>query len=261
MKRGRRLCLNQAPYRRAGQTSSRAKASEPPEWPLFDGDFVNFESFSSRLSAVVSALEGELSQLSLITLIGNNCLPDTVASQLCNDYAHGELDCPLTVAQFMEQIFDHVRSCPTAHYQVLRRVSSWKEVESGDESAELVLITDFLNLYELCVYYNVDEAFLKFSVLERFAPKVPLELLNEMQDVIGDDVDDEFVPEKVIQFLKVRKKHLLDGQAGKEVKAKERKQEKTKEQDERDRIIAGRITRQMSIGKRPGVLCVLLSSL
>ena len=74
-----------------------------------------------------------------------------------------ELDCPLTVAQFMEQIFDHVRSYPTAYYQVLnRRVSSWKEVESGDESAELVLITDFLNLYELCVYYGVDEAFLKF---------------------------------------------------------------------------------------------------
>ena len=78
-----------------------------------------------------------------------------------------------------------------------------------------------------------------------------MELLNEMQDVIGDDVDDEFVPEKVVQFLKVRKKHLLDGQAGREVKAKERKLERTKEQDERDRIIAGRITRQMSIGKRP----------
>ena len=77
-----------------------------------------------------------------------------------------------------------------------------------------------------------------------------MELLNEMQDVIGDDVDDDVVPERVVQFLKVRKKHLLDGQAGKEVKAKERKQQRTKEQDERDRIVAGRITQQMSIGKR-----------
>ena len=105
----------------------------------------------------------------------------------------------------MEQIFDHVRNPSNARYGVNRRVSGWKEVESGDESAELVLITDFLNLYELCVYYGIDDAFLRFKVLERFAPKVPLELLNEMQDVIGDDVDDEFVPEKVVQFLKVRK--------------------------------------------------------
>ena len=124
MKRGRRLCPNQAPHRRAGQTSSRAKAPEPPEWPLFDGDFVNFESFSSRLSAVVSALEGELSQLSLVTLIGKNCLPEWLSDQLCAYYAHGDLDCPLTVAQFMEQIFDHVRSPSNARYGVNRRVSN-----------------------------------------------------------------------------------------------------------------------------------------
>ena len=92
-------------------------------------------------------------------------------------------------------------------------------------------------------------------------PKVPLELLDEMQNVIGDDVDDDVVPARVVEFLKVRKKHLLDGQAGREVKAKERKQQRTKEQDERDRIVAGRVTREMSIGKRsvtPRRLSVLL---
>ena len=169
MKRDRRLRPSQAPYRRAGQTSSRARVPEPPEWPLFDGDFFNFDSFSSRLSAVVSALEGEQSQLSLISLIGKNCLPKSISENLCSEYLRGELDCPLTVEQFMAQIFDYVRDPHRAYYAVLWRVSHWKEVESGDESAELVLITDFLNLYELCVYYGADDAFLRFEVLLRFA--------------------------------------------------------------------------------------------
>ena len=251
MKRGRHLRPNQAPYRRAGQTSSKAKVPEPPEWPLFDGDFFNYDSFSSRLSAVISALEGELSQLSLVSLIGKNCLPESMSENLCSEYLRGELECPLTVDQFMGQILDYVRSPSRAYHAVLWRISRWKEVEFGDESAELVLITDFLNLYELCVYYGADDAFLRFDVLERFAPKVPLELLDEMQNIIGNDVDDDVVPARVVEFLKVRKKHLLDGQAGREVKVKERKQQRTQEQDERDRIIAGRITREMSIGNRP----------
>ena len=66
---------------------------------------------------------------------------------------------------------------------ILEKVQSWDQIESGNELAELDLITKFLDFYELSVYYDVDKS---------FAPKITSELLDEMQAAIGNDVVEDF---------------------------------------------------------------------
>ena len=54
----------------------------------------------------------------------------------------------------------------------------------------------------MTIYYQVDEAFLSFKVLEAFASKITNDMLGEWHSYIGDDVSDEILPELVIQFLR-----------------------------------------------------------
>ena len=60
----------------------------------------------------------------------------------------------------------------------------------------------------MTVYYQVDEAFLSFKVLEAFASKITNDMLGEWHSYIGDDVTDEILPELVIQFLRTRPQRI-----------------------------------------------------
>ena len=115
-----------------------------------------------------------------------------LSDQLCSKYRHDDMECPVTVNQYTQQIFDLVRESHLAWRFILEKVQSWDQIESGNELAELDLITKFLDFYELSVYYDVDKMFLKFEVLKSLAPKITSELLDEMQAAIGNDVDEDF---------------------------------------------------------------------
>ena len=115
------------------------------------------------LVILVSALEGELSQMSLIGKISENCLPMWLSDQLCSKYRHDDMECPVTVNQYTQQMFDLVRESHLAWRFILEKVQSWDQIESGNELAELDLITRFLDFYELSVYYDVDKIFLNLK--------------------------------------------------------------------------------------------------
>ena len=57
-------------------------------------------------------------------------------------------------------------------------------------------------------YYQVEEAFLSFRVLEAFASKITNDMLCEWHSHIGDNISDECLPELVIQFLKIRPRRM-----------------------------------------------------
>ena len=89
-----------------------------------------------------------------------------------------------------------------------KQIESWDPVPSGDDQAESDLVDKFLDLYELTTYYQVEEAFLSFKVLEAFASKITNDMLCEWHSHIGDNVSDELLPELVIQFLRIRPRRI-----------------------------------------------------
>ena len=84
---------------------------------------------------------------------------------------------------------------------IVKQIESWHPVQSGDDQAESDLVDKFLDLYELTSYYQVEEAFLSFRVLEAFASKITNDMLCEWHSHIGDNVSDEHLPEMVIQLI------------------------------------------------------------
>ena len=91
---------------------------------------------------------------------------------------------------------------------IVKQIESWDPVQSGDDRAESDLVDKFLDLYELTSYYQVEEAFLLFRVLEAFASKITNDMLCEWHSHIGDNVSDECLPELVIQFLRIRPRRI-----------------------------------------------------
>ena len=91
---------------------------------------------------------------------------------------------------------------------IVKQIESWDPVQSGDDQAESDLVDKFLDLYELTSYYQVEEAFLSFRVLEAFASKITNDMLCEWHSHIGDNISDECLPELVIQFLKIRPRRM-----------------------------------------------------
>ncbi len=77
----------------------------------------------------------------------------------------------------------------------------WDPVPSGDDQAESDLVEKCLDLYELTSYYQVEEAFLSFKMLEAFASKITNDMLCEWHSHIGDNVSDELLPEMVFSSL------------------------------------------------------------
>ena len=73
------------------------------------------------------------------------------------------------VAQDPERALDHI----------VKQIKSWNPVLPGDDQAESDLVDKFLDLYELTSYYQVEEAFLSFRVLEAFASKITNDMLCE----------------------------------------------------------------------------------
>ena len=71
------------------------------------------------------------------------------------------------------------------------------------------LVEKFLDLYELTSYYQVEEAFLSFRVLEAFASKITNDMLCEWHSHIGHNVSDKCLPEKVVQFLRIRPRRIF----------------------------------------------------
>ena len=88
------------------------------------------------------------------------------------------------VAQDPKQLLDHI----------VKEVESWDLVQSGDNQAESDLVEKFQDLYELTSYYQVEEAFLSFRVLEAFASKITNDMLCEWHSHFGDYVSDECLP-------------------------------------------------------------------
>ena len=75
----------------------------------------------------------------------------------------------------------------------------------------LQLISDFLDLYQLSEYYGVDDAFLSFRVLEEFAVKITNSMIQDMQDMIGTEIEDDQLPMRVVQYFRLRQKVLESG--------------------------------------------------
>ena len=103
------------------------------------------------------------------------------------------------VAQDPKQALDHI----------VKEVESWDLVQSGDNQAESDLVEKFQDLYELTSYYQVEEAFLSFRVLEAFASKITNDMLCEWHSHIGHNVSDKCLPEKVVQFLRIRPRRIF----------------------------------------------------
>ena len=179
-----------------------------PDWPWFDGYILNFPSFSARLSSFINAHNGRWPDHLLTGLIISRCLPHWLSDKLADLYQFGEMESPDDVQELTNQIFEASQDPKRALDYIVKQIGGWNLAPSGDDEADLDLADKFLDLYELTVYYQVDEAFLSFKVLEAFASKVTNDMLGEWHSYIGDDVTDEILPELVIQFLRTRPRRI-----------------------------------------------------
>ena len=179
-----------------------------PDWPWFDGYVLNFPAFSARLSSFINAHDGRWPDHLLTGLIISRCLPHWLSDKLADLYQYGEMESPDNVQELCNQIFEASQDPKRALDYIVKQVGGWDPAPSGDDEADSNLADKFLDLYELTVYYQIDEAFLSFKVLEAFASKVTTDMLGEWHSCIGDDVTDEILPELVLQFLRTRPRRI-----------------------------------------------------
>ena len=140
----------------------------------------------------------------LTGLVLSRCVPHWLSDKLADLYQWGELECPASVGELSQHIFEVAQDPKRALGHTVKEIESWDQVQSGNDQAELELVDKFLDLYELTSYYQVYEAFLSFKVLEAFASKITNDMLCEWHYHIGDNVSDEQLLEKLIQFLRSR---------------------------------------------------------
>ena len=100
------------------------------------------------------------------------------------------LDLPSSTEELLEQVFQIICRPQIAQPYIVKRIQDWDPVPHGDVKAELRLISDYLDLYQLSDYYGIDNAFLTFKVLEEFAVKVTDSMIQDMQGVIGSEIED-----------------------------------------------------------------------
>ena len=103
--------------------------------------------------------------------------------------------------ELSSHIFEAAQDPKRALDHIVKQIESWDPVPSGDDQAESDLVDKFLDLYELTSYYQVEEAFLSFKMLEAFASKITNDMLCEWHSHIGDNVSDELLPEMVFSSL------------------------------------------------------------
>ena len=133
-----------------------------PDWPWFDGNVLDFPSFSARLSSFVTAHNGRWPDHILTGLIISQCLPHWLSDKLADLYQWGELESPTCVQELSSHIFEAAQDPKRALDHIVKQIESWDTVQSGDDQAESDLVDKFLDLYELTSYYQVEEAFLSF---------------------------------------------------------------------------------------------------
>ena len=145
----------------------------------------------------------------IVTNISRKCLPVWLVNLLCTDYVSGALDLPSSTEELLEQVFQIICRPQVAQPYIVKRIQDWDPVPQGDAKAELRLISNYLDLYQLSDYYGIDDAFLTFKVLEEFAVKVTDSTIQDMQGVIGSEIEDTRLPGKVVQYLRLRQKVLV----------------------------------------------------
>ena len=119
-----------------------------------------------------------------------------LSDKLADLYQWGELESLTCVHELSNHIFEVAQDPKQALDHIVKEVESWDLVQSGDNQAESDLVEKFQDLYELTSYYQVEEAFLSFRVLEAFASKITNDMLCEWHSHIGDNISDECLPEK-----------------------------------------------------------------
>ena len=131
-----------------------------------------------------------------------------LSDKLADLYQWGELESPADVQELSNHIFEAAQDPKRALDHIVKQIEGWDPVQSGDDQAESDLVDKFLDLYELTSYFQVEEAFLSFRVLEAFASKITNDMLCDWHSHIGDNVSDECLPEMVIQFLRIRPRRM-----------------------------------------------------
>ena len=162
-----------------------------PDWPWFDGNVLDFPSFSARLSSFITTHAGRWPYHILTGLVLSHCLPHWLSDKLADLYQWGELESPTCIHELSNHIFEAAQDPKGALDHIVKEVESWDPIQSGDDRAESDLVEKFLDLYELTSYYQVEEAFLSFRVLEAFASKITNDMLCERHSHIRDNVSDE----------------------------------------------------------------------
>ena len=137
-------------------------------------------------------------------LVLSHCVPHWLSNKLADLYQWGELECLTSICELSQHIFEVAQDPKQALDHIVKEIESWDLIQPDHDQAESKLVDKFLDLYELTSYYQVDEAFLSFKVLEAFASKITNDMLCEWHYHIGDNVSNEYLPEKVIQFLRSR---------------------------------------------------------
>ena len=214
-----------------------------PRWPSFSGDVFAFTEFTESLVGYVQQLQGKSPVDIIVTNISRKCLPVWLVNLLCADYVSGVLDLPSSTEELLEQVFQIICRPQIAQPYIVKRIQDWDPVPNGDAKAELRLISDYLDLYQLSDYYGIDDAFLTFKVLEEFAVKVTDSMIQDMQGVIGSEIEDDRLPGKVVQYLRLRQKVLLGGPEW--FRETEQHSAMVKQEEQRSAVVGAIVTKQV----------------
>ena len=104
-----------------------------PDWPWFDGNVLDFPSFSARLSSFVTAHNGRWSDHILTGLIISCCLPHWLSDKLADLYQWGELESSTCVKELSNHIFEVAQHPKRALDHIVKQIESWDPVQSGND--------------------------------------------------------------------------------------------------------------------------------
>ena len=200
-----------SPGKMTGETGGKEDAEL---WPKFDGDPLEFAAFTGLLSGFVTPLKGKVTEGDIICSIGEYSLSKRLVDILSEEWSDGTLSLPDTHEDMLFQVYEICRRPELAKPHLIRRIESWADIKPVEEYTELEVIDQVLELHMLVKYHEVTDAFLSYDVLQELAEYISDDTLMEMHKVIGDEVTDEQLPERVIKYFKVRKKMLSSSPEG-----------------------------------------------
>ena len=205
----RRGLVTRSSARSPGKKTRQRRGKEGAElWPKFDGDVLAFTDFTKNLAGFVNQQKGKVSNEAIICNIGKWCLSRKLADILGSEWSDGTLGLPDTPEELLHQVYEICRRPELAKPHLIRRIESWADIKPVEEYEEMEVIEKVLNLYTWTEVHQVTDAFLSYDVLQELAEYISEDTLMEMHKVIGDEVTDEQLPERVIKYFKVRKKML-----------------------------------------------------